>query len=70
MIPDIDVLRALIIGFTVALSTIEAEYTALSNALREILAHLTFFNSISLKINYPNIYTDNEAAESIVKRDR
>jgi hypothetical protein len=36
---------------TVALSTMEAEYMALSDASRELLAHLTFFNSISMASN-------------------
>jgi hypothetical protein len=35
---------------TVALSTMEAEYMALSDASRELLAHLTFFTSVSLRI--------------------
>jgi hypothetical protein len=54
---------------TVALSTMEAEYMALSDASRELKAHLTFFTSISMEITHPTLFTDNEAAESIVKRE-
>src|SRR5436189_3075653 len=53
---------------TVALSTIEAEYMALSDATREMLAHLTFFQTLSIELPIPVLYTDNEAAESIAKR--
>jgi hypothetical protein len=53
---------------TVALSILEAEYMALSDSSRELLAHLTFFNSISMEITHPTLFTDNEAAEAIVKR--
>jgi hypothetical protein len=47
----------------------EAKYMALSDASRELLAHITFFTSISLNIAHPTLFTDNEAAESIVKRE-
>ena len=52
---------------TVALSTMEAEYMALSDATREMLAHLTFFQTLSIELPIPVLYTDNEAAESIAK---
>jgi hypothetical protein len=54
---------------TVALSTMEAEYMALSDAARELRAHLTFFMSIGINIAPPVLFTDNEAAESIVKHE-
>ena len=54
---------------TVALSTMEAEYMALSDAARELVAHLTFFQTISIELPLPILYTDNEAAESIAKRE-
>src|SRR5438045_9463758 len=54
---------------TVALSTMEAEYMALSDATREMLAHLTFFQTLSIELPIPVLYTDNEAAESIAKRE-
>jgi Reverse transcriptase (RNA-dependent DNA polymerase) len=54
---------------TVALSTMEAQYMSLSDASRELIAHLTFFTSINITIPQPIIYTDNEAPESIVKRE-
>jgi hypothetical protein len=47
----------------------EAEYMAPSDASRELLAHLTFFTSISMDIAHPTLFMDNEAAESIVKRE-
>jgi hypothetical protein len=47
----------------------EAEYMALSDASRKLLAHLTFFNSISMEITHPTLFTDNEAAEAIVKHE-
>ena len=52
---------------TVALSTMESELMALSDAAREMLAHLTFFQTLSIKLPLPVLYTDNEAAESIAK---
>jgi hypothetical protein len=52
---------------TVALSTMEAEYMALSDAAREALAHLTFFQTLSIQIPPPIFFNDNEAAEAIVK---
>jgi hypothetical protein len=54
---------------TVALSTMEAEYMALSDAARELLAHLNFFLSLSIEIPPPVLHTDNKAAESIAKRE-
>jgi hypothetical protein len=54
---------------TVALSTMEAEYMALSDAAREILAHLNFFFALSINIPRPVLHTDNAAAESIAKRE-
>ena len=54
---------------TVALSTMEAEYIALSDAARETIAHLTFFHTISIELPPPVLYTDNQAAESIAKRE-
>jgi hypothetical protein len=54
---------------TVALSTIEAEYMALSDAARELCAHLTFFMSIGINITPPILFTNNEATESIVKHE-
>jgi hypothetical protein len=53
---------------TVALSTGEAELMAICDAAREILAHLMFFQTLSIQIPPPIIFTDNKAAESIVKR--
>ena len=52
---------------SVALSTIEAEYMALSDAACELIAHIMFFNSISIQLPVPILYTDNQAAESIAK---
>ena len=54
---------------TVALSTMEAELMALSDAAREILAHLTFFQTLSIELPLPILYTDNEAAESVAKHE-
>ena len=54
---------------TVALSTMEAEYMALTDAAREMLAHITFFQTISIELPLPVLFTDNEAAESIAKRE-
>ena len=54
---------------TVALSTMEAEYMALSDAARELVAHLTFFQTISIELPLTILYTDNEAAKSIAKRE-
>jgi len=56
---------------TVALSTMEAEYMALSDAARELLAHLTFFRTVSVELSPPSpvLYTDNKAAESIAKHE-
>jgi len=54
---------------SVALSTMEAEYMALSDAARELIAHITFFNSISIELPVPILYTDNQAAESIAKHE-
>jgi hypothetical protein len=45
----------------------EAEYMALSDASREILAHVTFFRSLNINLSLPILFTDNKAAESIVK---
>jgi hypothetical protein len=53
----------------VALSAMEAEYMALSDAAREILAHLNFFFALSINIPRPVLHTDNAAAESIAKRE-
>ena len=53
----------------VALSTMEAKYMALSDAARELVAHLTFFQTISIELPLPILYTDNKAAESIAKRE-
>lgn len=47
----------------------EAEYMALSDAARETLAHLNFFLSLSITIPRPVVYTDNEVAEAIAKRE-
>jgi hypothetical protein len=54
---------------TVALSTMEAEYMSLSDASRELIAHVTFFLSVSIDIKHPTLFTDNKAAEAIVKRE-
>jgi hypothetical protein len=54
---------------TVALSTMEAEYMAPSDAARELRAHLTFFMCIGINIAPPVLFTDNKAAESIVKHE-
>ena len=54
---------------SVALSTMEAEYMALSDAARELIAHITFFNSIPIELSLPILYTDNQAAESIAKHE-
>ena len=40
---------------------------ALSDAARELIAYITFFTSISIKLPLPILYTDNKAAESIGK---
>jgi Reverse transcriptase (RNA-dependent DNA polymerase) len=53
---------------TVALSTAEGELMALSDAAREALAHLTFFQTLSIQMPIPILFTDNEAAEAITKR--
>jgi hypothetical protein len=42
--------------------------TALSDAVREALAHLTFFQPLSIQLQPPILFTDNEAAEAIAKR--
>jgi hypothetical protein len=49
---------------TVALSTMEAEYMSLSDAARELLAHLMFFMCIGINLAPPTLFTANEAAES------
>jgi len=54
---------------TVALSTMEAEYMALSDSAREMLAHITFFQTISIELPLPVLHTDNKAAKSIAKRE-
>jgi hypothetical protein len=54
---------------TVALSTMEAEYMAPSDAARELRAHLTFFMCVGINIAPPVLFTDNKAAESIVKHE-
>jgi len=54
---------------SVALSMMEAEYMAISDAARESIAHITFFNSISIELPVPILYTDNQAAESIAKQE-
>lgn len=40
---------------------------ALSDAACELLAHITFFTTISIELPLPILYTDNKTAESIVK---
>jgi hypothetical protein len=37
----------------------EAEYMALSDAAREALAHLTFFETLSIQLPTPILFTDN-----------
>jgi hypothetical protein len=54
---------------TVALSTMEAKYMALSDASWELLAHITFFQCLTIELTHPTLFTDNEAAESIVKHE-
>jgi len=54
---------------SVTLSTIEAEYMALSDAACELIAHIMFFNSIPIELSLPILYTDNQAAESITKHE-
>jgi hypothetical protein len=52
-----------------ASSTTQAEYVALSDAARELLAHLSFFESLPINIPPPILHNENEAAESIAKRN-
>ena len=47
----------------------ETEYMALSNAARELITHLTFFTLFTLELGATILYTDNEAAESVVKHE-
>ena len=47
----------------------EAESMALSDAAHETIAHFTFFHTISVELPPPVLYTDNQAAESIAKRE-
>ena len=54
---------------TVALSSMESELMALSDAAREALAHITFFQTLSIELPSPVLYTDNEAAESVAKHE-
>jgi hypothetical protein len=49
---------------TIALSTMEA----LSDAAWELLAYLTFFQTLGFQLLPPILYMDNETAEPIAKR--
>ena len=42
---------------------------ALLDAAREMLAHITFFQTISIELPLPVLFTDNKAAESIAKHE-
>jgi hypothetical protein len=53
---------------TVALSLAEGELMALSDAAQEALAHLMFFQTLSIQMPIPILFTDNEAGEAITKR--
>jgi hypothetical protein len=48
---------------TVALSTMEAEYVALSDAIRELLSRMYYLTELGISLIQPTIaYTDNQAA--------
>jgi hypothetical protein len=51
---------------SVALSTYEAEYMALSDASREAIARAQFFQDIDIKTDVPTLHSDNQAALSTV----
>jgi hypothetical protein len=48
---------------TIALSTMEAEYMALSDAIRELLSRMYYLTELGISLIQPTIaYTDNQAA--------
>jgi len=51
---------------SVALSTYEAEYMALSDASREAIARSQFFQDLDIKTDVPTLHSDNQAALSTV----
>ena len=51
---------------SVALSTYEAEYMALSDASREAKARSQFFQDLDIKTDVPTLHSDNQAALSTV----
>jgi hypothetical protein len=54
---------------TVAMSTMEAEYMVLSDTSREIVIYLTFSRTLNIELPLLILYTNNEAAESIVQHE-
>ena len=50
---------------TVAMSTMEAEYVALSEASREAIARSMFLEELNLDLETPHVVTDNQGALSI-----
>src|SRR5436305_13898366 len=55
---------------TVALFTMEAEYMALSNAIRELLSRIYIITELSISTIQPTVmYSDNQAAISITRNE-
>ena len=52
---------------SVATSTMEAEYIALSDASRECIARMQLFSDLHIQVNKPVLLCDNQAALSIVR---
>jgi hypothetical protein len=52
---------------TVATSTMEAEYMALSDASREVIARQQLFTDLNISIPIPRVYSDNQAALAIAQ---
>jgi hypothetical protein len=52
---------------TVATSTMEAEYMALSDASREAIARQQLFTDLNISIPIPRLYSDNQAALAIAQ---